>query len=244
MNIQRETIYGQRKRILEGVDLRQTIMDYLHKTVQEQIDEFCADGVPPSEWDTNALFLSLNEILPIEHYARPEDLVKKKRDELADHLDAIVERTYQDKEQEVGEATMRDIERYIALQLINSKWMDHLEAMDYLQDGIHLRGYAQQDPLTAYKKEAYEVFMEMQHSVQDDMVRWVYRVQVAQPQQQRQRHYYNVVEGGAGDGSAQASDGGARRIAPRKADGGKVGPNDPCPCGSGKKFKKCCMGKL
>ena len=241
MNVQRETIYGQRRKILEGVDLRPTIVDYLQKTVQEKIDAYCAEGVHPSEWDTETLFHTLNEIFPLEIYARPSDLGgRKQREELAEFLNTVVERTYQDKEQEIGEETMRDIERHIALQHINSKWMDHLEGMDYLREGISLRWYAQQDPLVAYKKEGYEMFMEMQHGVQDDMVRWMYRVQIAKPQPVRRREYYNVVESGAtrpgGDGK------GARQAAPRRVSG-KVGRNDPCPCGSGKKYKKCCLLK-
>ena len=246
MNVQRETTYGQRRKILEGVNLRPTITDYLHKTVQEKMNAYCPEGVHPSEWDTATLFQVLNEIFPLEVYAHPSDLDGKKRDELGEFLDAVIERTYQDKETEIGEDAMRDIERHIALQLINSKWMDHLEAMDYLQEGIGLRGYAQQDPLVAYKKEAYEMFMEMQHSIQDDIVRWMYRVQIARPQPERSHRYYNVVESGApdgGDGGRQpGGDGKGQRIAPRRA-GGKVGRNDPCPCGSGKKYKKCCLLK-
>lgn len=242
MNVQRETIYGQRKKILEGVDLRPTVTDYLHKTMQENIDTYCVEGVHPSEWDTDSLFRSLNEIFPLEVYAKPSDLKNKKREELTELLETVVERTYQDKEQEIGEDAMRDIERHIALQLINSKWMDHLEAMDYLREGISLRGYAQQDPLVAYKKEAYEMFMQMQHSIQEDMVRWVYRVQLAKPEPQRHKQYYNVVESGAVDGQSPGGDGQAARVAPRKVSG-KVGRNDPCPCGSGKKYKKCCLTK-
>jgi preprotein translocase subunit SecA len=239
MNVQRETIYGQRKRILEGADLRQTIMDYLHQTVQEAIDNYCTESVHPTEWDVEGLHKSLNEIFPLEIYARVEDIKGKKRDEMAEFLDAIVERTYLDKEEEIGVETMRDLERHLTLQLINNKWMDHLEAMDYLREGISLRSYAQQDPLIAYKKEAYDMFMQMQHSIQDDIVRWMYRVQLAKPEPQRRRHYYNVVESGAGDGS----DGQSKKSVSRKSVSGKVGPNDPCPCGSGKKYKKCCMGK-
>lgn len=242
MNVQRETIYGQRKKILEGTNLRPTVVDYLHKTVQEKIDDYCTEGMHPSEWDMGALFTSLNEIFPLEVYARPTDLEGKKREDLSEFLDAIVERTYQDKESEIGEETMRNIERHIALQLINSKWMDHLEGMDYLREGISLRSYAQQDPLVAYKKEAYEMFMEMQHSIQEDMARWVYRVQIAKPEPQRRRQYYNVVESG-GDGQSGGDGGGSQRVAPRKPLGSKIGRNDPCPCGSGKKYKKCCLDK-
>ncbi len=240
MNVQRETIYSQRKKILRGIDLRPTTVGYLHKTVLEAIDNYCGEALAPSEYDSVSLFTSLNEIFPLEVYARPEDLAGKKREELAEFLDSVVERTYQDREQEIGLDTMRDIERHIALQIINSKWMDHLEAMDYLREGIGLRGYAQQDPLVAYKKEAYDMFMEMQQSIQDDIVRWMYRFQLAKPEPAHGPRYYNVVEGGAdgGDGSTKPAGNGGDNVAPRRSSG-KVGRNDPCPCGSGKKYKKC-----
>ncbi len=241
MNVQRETIYSQRRQILEGADLRPTIIEYLKVSMQNRTDNYCNEAVPPSEWDTDALFHSVNEILPLELYAKPSDFVGKKREQIMELLVSIVEKTYRDKEQEVGESNMRDIERHLTLQLINSKWMDHLEGMDYLREGISLRGYAQQDPLVAYKKEAYDMFMETQHNIQEDIVRWMYRVQMAQPEQERRPRYRNVVESGAGDGSGLPTGDGQKVAAVRR--GGKIGPNDPCPCGSGKKYKKCHMGK-
>ncbi len=245
MNVQRETIYSQRRKILEGIDLKPTIMDYLHQTVRNAVDENCPADVPAEEWDCERLFDQMNDIFPLEVYARVSDLKKKSRDELIEFLDAVVERTYQDKEQEIGIEAMREAERQIALHLINSHWMDHLEAMDYLREGIGLRGYAQQDPLVAYKKEAFEMFMDMQHAIQNDIVHWVYRIQPPKPEPQRRVAYRNVVEGtadlaqGDGMGSAKST---ATTTAPRRP-GGKIGRNDPCPCGSGKKYKKCCLPK-
>ncbi len=243
MNVQRETIYGQRKKILQGVDLRQTNIEYLNDTVDGAVANFCNEQMPTSEWDYDALYTFLNEIFPLEHYAQPEDVRGKKRHELVDFLTAVADRTYQDKEQDVTPEVMRDLERHIALQIINSKWMDHLEAMDYLREGIGLRSYAQQDPLIAYKKEAYDMFMAMQASIQDDIIRWMYRVQLAKPEPVRRKSYYNVVESApdaptSGDGGHS----GPAQSAPRRIDG-KVGRNDPCPCGSGKKYKKCCLLK-
>lgn len=254
MNVQRETIYGQRKKILEGVNLRPTVMGYLEETIQGTIAQYMTEGVPQSEWDYQGLFTAMNEIFPLEFYATLADLKEKKRDQLPEFLYAVAEQTYKDKEHEIGDEIMRDVERHVALQIINSKWMDHLESMDYLREGIGLRSYAQQDPLVAYKKEAYEVFMEMQASVQDDIVRWLYRVQPAKPEPQRRHQFFNVVEQGAGDGSGAPSGGGTgsssgsgdtgggtQRVAPKM--GLKVGRNDPCPCGSGQKYKKCCLPK-
>ena len=177
MNVQRETIYGQRRQILEGADLRPTVIGALNETMQAAINMFCHEGVHASEWDYNGLFYHVNEILPIEFFAKPSDLQGERRDELQDMLEDIVEHSYQAKEQEIGPELMRDIERHVALDLINRKWIDHLDAMDFLREGIGLRGYAQRDPLIEYKKEAYDLFQSMLASIQDDMVRIMYRVQ-------------------------------------------------------------------
>ncbi|MCX8052332.1 MAG: SEC-C metal-binding domain-containing protein [Armatimonadetes bacterium] len=252
MNVQRETVYGMRRKILEGVNLRPTVIDYLQKTMVQAINIFCPDGVHPSEWDTDGLFRHVNEILPLELFARPADLKSKKREELEDFLYDIVEQSYQAKEQEIGVELMRDIERHVALDLINRKWIDHLDAMDYLREGIGLRGYAQRDPLIEYKKEAYELFQSTMQSIQDEMVRIMYRVQAQhEPPRRRRPTYENLVElsaegpAGIGDGNDGGHSFAKRTPVPTHAGRhGKIGRNDPCPCGSGKKFKKCCLGKI
>ncbi|MDO8585724.1 MAG: preprotein translocase subunit SecA [Armatimonadota bacterium] len=241
MNVQREVIYNQRRKILEGVDLRPTIVDYLHKTVEEAVEGFYPEGIHPSEWDPAELFETLDEIFPLSIYARPSELKGKRRDELKEFLDAVVERTYADREAELGADVMRDIERHIALRMINEKWIEHLDAMDYLREGIGLRGYAQQDPLVAYKKEAFDMFATMMHSIQDDIVRLMYRVQLQAPPPTR-RAYSHLQEGPpTGDGGNGPTGGRAPAPHGRKD---KVGRNDPCPCGSGQKFKKCCLPKI
>ncbi|MHB0912486.1 MAG: preprotein translocase subunit SecA [Armatimonadota bacterium] len=239
MNVQREVIYGQRKKILEGHNLRPTIIEYLHKTVQDAVDTYCPEAVYPSEWDTATLFELLNEIFPLAAYAKPEELAGKKRDELLELLDGVVDRTYEEREKEIGEELMRDIERHIALRAINNKWMEHLDSMDYLREGIGLRGYAQIDPLVAYKKEAFGMFEQMLENVQDEIVRMVYRVQLQREEPQTQ--YRNLRMFG-GDVPAPDQGSGPAQQAPVHV-GGKVGRNDLCPCGSGKKYKKCCLNE-
>ena len=248
MNVQREVIYGQRRKILEGVDLKPTILEYLHKTVTDSVAMYCPEGMHPSEFDTRTLFEMLDEIFPLSVYARPDDLKGKKREELEDFLNAVLERTYEDREQQLGADLMRDLERQIALRAINSKWMEHLDSMDYLREGIGLRGYAQIDPLVAYKKEAFDMFQEMMHSVQDEIVRLVYRVQV-QTSQEPYRNPYRNVQMRTADMLPELAEEEGIEMARRHAEfqptlvKHKVGRNDPCPCGSGKKYKKCCLLK-
>ncbi|MEN6584294.1 MAG: preprotein translocase subunit SecA [Armatimonadota bacterium] len=246
MNVQRETIYGQRRMILEGADLRATVVEYLHQAMVAAINNYCSEGVAPSEWDTNGLFHNVNEILPLELYVKPDALKGKRRDELEDMLAEVVDHSYAAKEQEIGVELMREIERHVTLDLINRKWIDHLDAMDFLREGIGLRGYAQRDPLVEYKKEAYDLFQGMLDSIQEDMAHIMYRVQTQEPPRRRRLTYENAVElsaegpQGMGDGQPQMT---ARATGTAHMTG-KIGRNDPCPCGSGKKFKKCCLGKL
>lgn len=254
MNVQRETIYGQRRQILEGADLKPTILDFLHKSVTNAVNTHCPEVIPPSEWDTAGLFQSMNEIFPLELYVKQDDLNGKKPHEIEELLTTVVDRTYEDKESQLGSELMREIERHIALRSINERWVEHLDAMDYLREGIGLRGYAQIDPLVAYKKEAYEMFGQMLGNVQDDIVHTIYRVQVQVEEQQPAFSPYRNLQMFGGDYPAPESDfgygmGGPQETGPMPAptpmgvsvaSRDKVGRNDPCPCGSGKKYKKCC----
>jgi len=248
MNVQREVIYGQRRKILEGTDLKPTIIGYLHQTVADTINMYCPEDVHPSEWDTQTLFELLDEIFPLSIYTRPDDLKGKKREELEDLLCGVVDKTYEDREQQLGAELMRDLERQIGLRAINNKWMEHLDAMDYLREGIGLRGYAQIDPLVAYKKEAYEMFQQMLHSIQDEIVRLIYRVQVQVTQEPYRSPYRNVsMHGGEflppiqeGPEALEGLSAAVGTMTPVRSKR-KVGRNDPCPCGSGKKYKKCCL---
>ena len=245
MNVQRDTIYKQRRLVLEGRDLKETILSYLDATVEASINSFCNKELPKAEWDFPALFTTLDHIFPLSLYGTVEDLKSKGRDEISEFLKAIVQRTYADREQELGAELMREIERSIMLQVIDRKWMEHLDNMDFLREGIGLRGYAQQDPIIAYQKEAFEMFQQMIDSIQEEVARIIYRVQVA-PQPERRPVIEPAQMKGAAGGDildemrAQAQ---AQSAATSPAKGSKVGRNDPCPCGSGKKYKHCCLKK-
>ena len=252
MNVQREVIYGQRKKILEGHNLKPTILEYLHKTVVDNVSMYCPDGVHPNEWDTDTLYELLNEIFPLGVYATAEDIKKKNRRDLEEFLDQVVDKTYEDREQQIGEELMRDIERHIALRAINNKWMEHLDAMDYLLEGIGLRGYAQIDPVVAYKKEAFTMFDQMLHAVQDEISSMIFRVQLTTENDTLRNPYRNIQmheadmmpqmpdDNGANENIANLFQGPNPGQAPAHS-ANRAGRNDPCPCGSGKKYKKCCM---
>ncbi len=242
MNKQREVIYTDRRRVLQGANLRDVVLGYMRQTVSEAVVMFCPDANSGQEWDLDELYKGLDEFFGISNLMPREGLSGKRRDDLEEELVALVEAAYEAKEAHVTEVTgnpeaMRDLERHVALNVINQKWMEHLANMDYLREGISLRGYAQQDPLIVYNKEAFEMFEAMQHSIQDEVARIVFQIQVQQEQQPPRRKQYNTftnleeeveAEGGAPRAPAQAR-------APRK----RPGRNDPCHCGSGKKYKHC-----
>lgn len=187
MNVQRANIYGERRRIMEGADLRETIVGYLRDSLEGEIGQYAPDGVSPEEWDLEALYNSLNQTFPLAQYAALEDLGGKKRPELTEFLIELADRSYADKErhfvetlgEEQGLNEMRDLERRVTLQSLDRHWMEHLSAMDYLREGIGWRGYAGIDPLVLYKKEAYDMFQQMQASIQGEVVHVMSGIQIS-----------------------------------------------------------------
>ncbi len=254
MNVQRETIYGQRRMILEGADLKLTITEYLRKTVEESVNMYCPESLPSSEWDPETMYEYLNDIFPLSVYAQPDEFNRNmKRHEMVERLSEIAEKTYEDRENEIGSELMRDIERHIALRAINDKWIDHLDAMDYLLEGIGLRGYAQQDPIIAYKKEGFFMFEQMMQSIQDEIVRMMYRVHLEKAPEPVHSEYSNIqmlsnefvppVQSDSDESDYPMDMQDQSNVIQPVQIGEKVGRNDPCPCGSGKKYKKCCLTK-
>jgi len=240
MNKQREVIYRERRRILEGADLRDTILGFLRQTITDSIAVYCSEHEAQAEWDMDGLYEGLEEYFPLSQYATPKDLMGKSRQELEDFLTDLIEQSYTAKEQEVAESIgepdgMRYFERQVALKVINSKWMEHLAAMDYLREGIGLRGYAQQDPLVVYQKEAFEMFDTMQHSIQDEIARFMLFIQIQAPQPvKREYQSWTNLDDGGGTAPPSAAPPSHTARNPRKP-----GRNDPCWCGSGKKYKVC-----
>lgn len=233
MNQQRQVIYDQRRMVLEGVDMKPSILSYLEDHLRTVVDHHAGPDVKPDEWDLKGLYTALGEVFAVSAYLQPEDLAGKTYDELQEFILEKGTKAYDDREEYFGSESMRDIERQVTLNVINNRWMEHLEAMDFLREGIGLRAYAQQDPLVAYKKEGFDYFDHLKQSIQDDIIQWMFRVQVMAPQPQRPA--FHVVEEGDSETRTET----AHKTVHHK----KVGRNDPCPCGSGKKYKKCCMEK-
>jgi len=232
-NLQREVIYRQRRRVLEGADLKDSVLDSMRSFVERRVREFASPEIHPDDWNLQGLYDALFEVFPINMYAQPDDLrAKKTFPELVEYLQGLIVRAYEDRDQELGAEVLRDLERRITLYVIDTKWIDHLDAMDYLEEGIGLRGYAGVDPVIAFQKEAYDYWVSLQQSIQEDLVRYMFRVQVVREEPKRPAYHEMYASGGDDDEPTQ----------PVKV-GKKVGRNDPCPCGSGKKYKKCCMKK-
>lgn len=234
MNQQREVIYGQRRQILTGDNLRENILNMIHEIIDAQMQDYANEKLYPEEWNLDGLIEDAEKI-----YAPAGQLVKTEletmsRDELAGHLKDIAEKGYQDRELMFGEANMRELEKVVMLKVVDGKWMEHLDHMDMLREGIGLRAFGQKNPLIEYKIEAYDMFQEMIGKIQEDIANLMYRVSiVTEQQQQLEDHLKNAKAVHGGDEAEETK----QQPVVKKED---IGRNDPCPCGSGKKYKNCC----
>ncbi|HEY6566223.1 MAG TPA: preprotein translocase subunit SecA [Actinomycetota bacterium] len=240
MNGQREAIYGERRKILEGQDISEQAQGFVEDVVSTTVQDACPADVFPEDWDLDALFTSLLEIYPVsitkEQAAASEDAMELEAMLIEDAL-----AMYTSKEEHVGSDVMRELERVVLLNITDTKWREHLYEMDYLQEGIHLRALAQKDPITEYRREAYDMFQDLTGSIQSDFVRYIYRVEfVNQEQQQQQAPQPKRLQDNRAEveqaGGVTSSSGTANA---NQAISDKTPRNAPCPCGSGKKYKKC-----
>lgn len=231
MNQQREVIYEQRRSVLMGENMQDSVQDMIEACVQRAVATYCPEGVYPEEWDKESLLQQAEQIFAPNHDVTTEDLADE--DITQEEIIALLLEqsllAYQRREEELGTDLLREIERMLILRVVDEKWMDHLDAMDQLREGIGLRGYGQRDPVTEFKFEGYEMFQSMIDNIQDDVVRYMYQVSVpTQPQQ-----HTNIVE------NKYQEEGEPPAKQPvRKEE--TAGRNAPCPCGSGKKYKRCC----
>lgn len=225
MNQQREIIYQQRRQVLMGENLKDTIYDMIHEVVDRTVASFAGGSIHPEEWDLKGLLEAAQLFLP-NHELTEDDLKILGKDEIPRIFEERARDYYGQREELLTPETLRELERVVILKVVDSKWMDHLDAMDQLRQGIGLRAYGQKDPLVEYKFEAFDMFQEMIGEIQSDVIRYLMRVNVVEAPKERQ----HVTENRSGEETVKKP--------VRKEH--QVGRNDLCPCGSGKKYKKCC----
>ena len=231
MNEQREIIYKERRQVLDGESMKDVILKMIRDIVSQVVDRTISDEQAPEDWDFTQLNIELCSIIPLTEYMPSADETKNmKKAALKETLTEMALQAYADKESEFPDPeSMREAERVVLLKTIDRKWMDHIDDMDQLRQGIGLQAYAQRDPLNEYKMAGYDMFNEMMASIREDTVKMMFRVKVEKPEEREQ--VAKVTGTNKDDSGVKAP---VRRNAP------KIQPNDPCPCGSGKKYKQCC----
>jgi len=226
MNKQREVIYAQRRQVLMEEDLKSSIIDMMKDVISDAVENYTVGSQYPEEWDIAGLIEYLhNTVLP-KKTLRMEEISDLGKDELKDTIFNKALKIYEAKEAEIGPENMRELERVILLRVVDTKWMDHLDAMDQLREGITLRAFGHHDPVQAYQIEGYDMFLELINNIKQETIKYVLNVNVNRiPQRQK-----------VAEEVATNQEGGNKPVVKEA----KIGRNDPCPCGSGKKYKKCC----
>ena len=246
MNKQREIIYGMRRQILEGEPQADTIAEWIEDLVAVTLDAYAAEGAHPEDWDLGglgeALYRQFDVRIPSARFGEAVS-----REGLAELVGAAVRERYADRERELGPDLVRALERHEMLVVIDAQWKDHLLSIDHLKEGIGLRGYGQRDPLTEYKKEAFDLFQDMVERVKAAVVERLFKVQIVRDAPMELPAITAWADARESRGELPAEPGRStpplKREPVRTPTGAKVGRNDPCPCGSGKKYKKCCYLK-
>jgi preprotein translocase subunit SecA len=243
MNQQREVIYSQRREVLAGQDLKQSVEEMIEEQAEGVVDVFAEEKVHPEEWDLKGLSDAVYEQFAFRWTAPSAQDNGLNRERLKDLISEKAKGVYGKKEEEFQPDTLRYLEKVIMLQSLDYHWKDHLLAIDQLKEGIGLRGYAQKNPLIEYQKEAYQMFLDMLDRIKKDTVQKLFAVQIAREQEAKElkmdRKQTFVMSRGEGVQAGGKTENGKGLTVRR--DGKKVGRNDPCPCGSGKKYKKCCL---
>jgi preprotein translocase subunit SecA len=233
MNQQREIIYRQRREALQGENLKLAVFDMIEDIIDSIVEDNTAEKTYAEDWNLDVINREMTRIFGIQAGLTVQSLEDVNREALREDLLERAQQRYEAREQEFGSQIMRDLENYILLQSVDTLWKDHLLNMDYLKEGIGLRSYGQQDPLVAYKREGHEMFQQMIDRVKEETLQKLYYIQI-QREEQLQEMRAEQEDQPMFYGPAEAPQ---KRQAVRKE--GKVGRNDPCPCGSGKKYKKC-----
>jgi preprotein translocase subunit SecA len=237
MNKQRETIYSIRRSILEGKDQKEYVLTIAEDIAVELVDTYCPRDQHPQQWNTTQFANEVLNQFGLDIKTAGIDPLQSNRDQIADALVEQTKARYEEKEKLFGAQMLRWLERHIILDIVDGQWKDHLLTLDHLKEGIGLRGYGQKDPLVEFKKEAFTLFEDMMTRLDTEAVRFLFLMQPARPEEEakqierRQRRQQQELQYQTGPAQAEAAK-------PVRA-GAKIGRNDPCPCGSGKKYKKC-----
>jgi preprotein translocase subunit SecA len=245
MNKQREAVYRLRRSMLEGKEVRAWVLRSAREIGESLVDSYCPEDKHPDEWNHEAFERELKELFGLTLAQTDVSWETVNRPKLQEALTATVEQRFEERERTIGAESFQQLERYLILSVLDTQWKDHLLALDHLKEGIGMRAYGQRDPLVEYKRESFDLFQEMMERVEDQVVQYLYRVELAQAPPERRRQVPRARESQADVSGLQ----GERREAQHSPTAGppttvrrstpKVGRNDPCPCGSGKKYKKC-----
>jgi preprotein translocase subunit SecA len=230
MNKQREIIYSQRRAVLTGENLKEHVLEMIETVISDTIARFSAHSPYPEEWDLISFLEYVENVIIPDHEFTAEQISNLAKEEVEELLSKQVTECYELREAQLGSELMREIERAVVLQVVDTRWKDHLDAMDSLREGIGLRAYGQRDPLIEYRNEAFDMFQGMIEAIQEDVATYILRVTpriTTQVQEQPQK----ISENRYAD---------QEQVKKPRRTGEQVGRNEPCPCGSGKKYKKCC----
>ena len=238
MNQQREVIYGERRKVLLGDNLREHILGMLGGIIEAQMNQYANEKLYPEEWSLENLITDAEGIYAPKGRMKLEELEDMSRDELQDFLTQVAEESYTQREQLFGEDNMRELEKIIMLRVVDNRWMEHLDRMDMLREGIGLLAYGQRQPLVEYKIRGHEMFNQMIASIQNDIASLIFRVNIITREQQEAMERENQQRMAAA--KANHGDDFQENVKQPVKNGEKIGRNDPCPCGSGKKYKNCC----
>ena len=233
MNKQREIIYGQRKQVLDGMDVKSIIMNMMNSAITAQVSAAFSGNEHLDMTAYRELLRGVEGLYFPKYTVRfsEEEVTSMEAEAFTDAFTQAAADFYEKKEAEITSPIMRELERVVLLRVVDEYWMDHIDAMHDLRQGIRLRAYAQTDPVIAYKKESLDMFEEMISAIQEETVRRLYSVRLRKDEEiKRERVATGITENVGGDGTVKKQ--------PRKVK--KVGRNEPCPCGSGKKYKQCC----
>jgi preprotein translocase subunit SecA len=241
MNKQREAIYAIRRELLEGADQKEYILELASDIVLDSMDQYTPRGKPVDTWDLEGLRVSVGNQFGFDMAQLGINFDDVTYEQLADKLPGTLRTIYEDKEKRFGDQYMRFQERMIMLQVLDMQWKDHLWSLDHLKEGIGLRGYGQRDPLIEYKRESFDMFEALRTRIEEETIRYLYLFEPISREEQsaREREREEARRKAQREQNLVYSAGDSTPAGPVKREVAKVGRNDPCPCGSGKKFKKC-----